>query len=295
MFGDQTDVPESGDWWDAGYLIMWGSNIPLTRTPDAHWMTEARYRGQKVVVMSPDYAENVKFADEWLPVAPGSDAALGMAMGHVVLREFFVEHSVDYFDDYVKHYTDLPFLVSLDAQPDGSYKPGKFLVAGDFDNPQHGSENAMFKPAMWNTATDAPDIPGGTLGHRFGDAGLGHWNLELGDITPALTLAGDAADSVELVLPAFDNPDGSVRELRRGVPVRRVGDRLVTTVFDLMLAQYGVGREGLPGAVAHRLRRRRRRLHPRLAGGDHQRAGRQGRARSPASSPATPNRRGAAR
>ena len=32
MFGDQTDVPESGDWWDAGYLIMWGSNVP----DDAH-------------------------------------------------------------------------------------------------------------------------------------------------------------------------------------------------------------------------------------------------------------------
>jgi nitrate reductase alpha subunit len=35
--------------------------------------------------------------------------------------------------------------------------------------------------------------------------------------------------------------------LRRGVPVRRVGEHLVTTVFDLMLAQYGVGRDGLPG------------------------------------------------
>ena len=66
VFGDQTDVPESGDWWDAGYLVMWGSNVPVTRTPDAHWMTEARYRGQKVVVVAPDYADNVKFADEWL-------------------------------------------------------------------------------------------------------------------------------------------------------------------------------------------------------------------------------------
>ncbi|MBS1848570.1 MAG: nitrate reductase subunit alpha, partial [Actinobacteria bacterium] len=51
VFGDQTDVPESGDWWDAAYLIMWGSNVPLTRTPDAHWMTEARYRGQKVIAV----------------------------------------------------------------------------------------------------------------------------------------------------------------------------------------------------------------------------------------------------
>ena len=71
MFGDQTDVPESGDWWDAGYLIMWGSNVPVTRTPDAHWMTEARYRGQKVIAVAPDYADNVKFADEWLPAQPG--------------------------------------------------------------------------------------------------------------------------------------------------------------------------------------------------------------------------------
>ena len=77
VFGDQTDVPESGDWWNAGYLIMWGSNLPVTRTPDAHWMTEARYRGQKVVAVAPDYADNVKFADEWLPAKPGTDARAG--------------------------------------------------------------------------------------------------------------------------------------------------------------------------------------------------------------------------
>ena len=97
VFGDQTDVPESGDWWNAGYLIMWGSNLPVTRTPDAHWMTEARYRGQKVIAVAPDYADNVKFADEWLPARPGTDAALAMAMGHVVLKEFFVDRQTPYF------------------------------------------------------------------------------------------------------------------------------------------------------------------------------------------------------
>ncbi len=40
-FGDQTDVPESGDWFNAGYLLIWGTNLPTTRTPDAHFMTEA--------------------------------------------------------------------------------------------------------------------------------------------------------------------------------------------------------------------------------------------------------------
>ncbi|HSN42843.1 MAG TPA: nitrate reductase subunit alpha [Propionibacteriaceae bacterium] len=250
VFGDQTDVPESGDWWDAGYLIMWGSNVPLTRTPDAHWMTEARYRGQKVVVMSPDYAENVKFADEWLPVAPGTDAALGMAMGHVVLKEFFVDRQVDYFMNYTRHYTDLPFLVTLDEQPDGTWKPGKNLVAGDFDCPENDSENAMFKPALWDAVTDAPAIPNGTLGHRFGEEGMGKWNLELGELDPSLTLMADGVETVELVLPRFDTPDDQVEAIHRGVPVRRVGDHVVTTVFDLLLAQYGVGRPGLPGVWA---------------------------------------------
>ena len=57
-------------------------------------MTEARYRGQKVVVVSPDYAEHTKFADHWLAAEPGSDGALAMAMGHVILKEFYVERQV---------------------------------------------------------------------------------------------------------------------------------------------------------------------------------------------------------
>ena len=50
-----------------------------------------------------------------------------------------------------------------------------------------------------------------------------------------------------MLLPRFDTADGHGEVLRRGVPVRRVGGHLVTTVFDLVLAQYGVGRAGLPG------------------------------------------------
>ena len=114
IWGDQTDVPESADWWNAGYVILWGSNIPQTRTPDAHFMTEARYRGQKVVVVSPDFAGHTKFADHWLPATAGSDGALAMAMGHVILKEFYVERQVPYFERYARENTDLPFLVTLE-------------------------------------------------------------------------------------------------------------------------------------------------------------------------------------
>ena len=116
VFGDQTDVPESGDWWDAGYLVMWGSNVPVTRTPDAHWMTEARYRGQKVVVVAPDYADNVKFADEWLAIAARHRRGAGDGDGPRDPAEFFVDRQTPYFAEYTKKYTDLPYLVSLERR-----------------------------------------------------------------------------------------------------------------------------------------------------------------------------------
>jgi nitrate reductase alpha subunit len=251
VFGDQTDVPESGDWWDAGYLVMWGSNVPVTRTPDAHWMTEARYRGQKVIAVSPDYADNVKFADEWLAVKPGTDGALAMAMGHVILKEFFVDRTTPYFATYTKRFTDLPYLVTLDevAGAPGTFRAGKFLTAADL--PEHADqENAHFKPVLVDDRTAEPAVPNGSLGDRFGDAGAGKWNLDLGDVDPRLSLLEPGAETVSLELPRFDDLDGTPGSLTRDVPVRRVGDRVVTTVLDLMLAHYGVGRDGLGGAYA---------------------------------------------
>lgn len=250
VFGDQTDVPESGDWWDATYLMMWGSNVPVTRTPDAHWMAEVRYRGTKVVTVSPDYADNTKFADEWLPAQAGTDAALAMAMGHVILTEFFVRRTTPFFDEYVRRYTDLPFLIHLDPHDDphngDTLVPGKFLTADELTADDSPGED-VWKTVVLDDATGAPVVPNGSMGFRYAESGVGRWNLDLDGVEPALTLLGDGAESVTVAFPAFDAPDGSGSVMHRGVPARRVGGHLVTTVFDLMLAQYGVARDGLPG------------------------------------------------
>ena len=87
--GEQTDVPESADWYNSTYIIAWGSNVPQTRTPDAHFFTEVRYKGAKTVAVTPDYSEVAKLADIWLHPKQGTDAALAMAMGHVALNEFY--------------------------------------------------------------------------------------------------------------------------------------------------------------------------------------------------------------
>lgn len=168
-----------------------------------------------------------------------------MAMGHVILREFFLDRQVPHFTSYVGKFTDLPFLIALDERADGAYTAGKFLTAADLGSTE---ENAAFKTVLLDAATGEPVAPHGSLGFRYGEAGAGKWNLELGDVEPQLSLYSDAeARPVELLLPRFDGPSGAGATMRRGVPARMIAGRLVTTVFDLLLADYSVGRPGLPG------------------------------------------------
>ncbi|MGH8988900.1 MAG: molybdopterin-dependent oxidoreductase, partial [Acidimicrobiales bacterium] len=213
------------------------------------FMTEARYRGQKVVVVSPDYSDHTKFADDWLAANPGTDGALAMAMGHVMLAEFYRDRKVARFEQYARTYTDLPFLVTLKERGD-AYVPDHFLTAADLAGAEDAAE---WKTVVFDEETGKPAVPNGSIGFRWNESGKGKWNLELGEIHPALSCHGSpGAEGVRVDLPRFDLGEGdgagsAGAVLRRGVPALRVSGRLVTTVFDLVMAQYGVGREGLPG------------------------------------------------
>ena len=200
-FGDQTDVPESGDWWNASYLVIWGTNLPTTRTPDAHFMVESRYRGQKVVVVSPDYAEHTKFADDWLAAEPGIDGALAMAMGHVILKEFYVDRETPYFRDYARRFTDLPLLVTLREREDG-YVADRLLRASDLEGSPAELEHAEWKTVVLDERTGQPAVPNGSVGHRYAASDEGSWNLKLEGIEPVLTLIDRATERVPVDLPA---------------------------------------------------------------------------------------------
>src|SRR3546814_14945804 len=87
--------------------MVWGSNVPQTRTPDAHFYTEVRYKGTKTVAVSSDFGEMVKFGDIWLAPKQGTDAALALAMGHVILKEFHHSNASDYFHAYARRSTEI--------------------------------------------------------------------------------------------------------------------------------------------------------------------------------------------
>ncbi|MEO1226576.1 MAG: nitrate reductase subunit alpha [Pseudomonadota bacterium] len=260
-WGEQTDVPESADWYNSGFLILWGSNVPQTRTPDAHFYTEARYRGAKSVVVSPDYSEAAKFSDLWLHPKQGTDSALAMAMGHVILREFHIDRQAEYFEAYARQYTDMPMLVRLEER-DGRYVPGQLLRASEFDGDLGQDNNPDWKTVAIDRTSGRIVVPRGSAGFRWGEQG--HWNLEKKDadgneIDPALTLImeGDHDDTVDVGFPYFGNREHDHFEgtdhpdvLARRVPVKSVrlkdGNALVATVFDLFVANYGLDR-GLGG------------------------------------------------
>lgn len=165
-WGEQTDVPESADWYNATYIMMWGSNVPQTRTPDAHFMTEVRYKGTKIVSVFPDYAEGAKFADIWLHPKQGTDSALAMAMCHVILKEFHVSGKSDYFEHYCRQYTDMPHLVRM-IKKDGVFVPDRYVRAADFIDALGEISHPDWKTVVIDEYTDLPVVPVGSVGFRW--------------------------------------------------------------------------------------------------------------------------------
>ncbi|GME39489.1 MULTISPECIES: nitrate reductase subunit alpha [unclassified Pantoea] len=257
-WGEQTDVPESADWYNSAYIIAWGSNVPQTRTPDAHFFTEVRYKGTKTVAITPDYAEVAKLCDQWLSPKQGTDSAMALAMGHVMLKEFHLDREVGYFRDYVRRYTDMPMLVMLEPREGGYYAAGRQLRASDLVNGLGQENNPEWKTVALDQTTGELIAPQGSIGFRWGEKGK--WNLEQRDglsqkeVELQLSLLGSHDEVVEVGFPYFG---GIISEhfnsvaldeiLLHKLPVKRLqladgSEALVTSVYDLTLANYGLDR-----------------------------------------------------
>jgi nitrate reductase / nitrite oxidoreductase, alpha subunit len=261
VWGEQTDVPESADWYNSNYLILWGSNVPQTRTPDAHFFTEVRYKGAKGVVITPDYSEAAKLADLWLNPKQGTDAAVAMAFGHVILKEFHLEKPSAYFTDYVRRYSDMPMLVTLEDFQDG-YRPTRFLRASDLADNLGQEDNPEWKTIALDENSDELVSPQGSIGYRWD--GSKKWNIEDREgaegreVKLQLSLINGAENTASVAFPYFggeehehwDHQEGESVQFRR-VPCREItladgNTAKIATVYDLMMANYSIDR-GLGG------------------------------------------------
>lgn len=252
VWGEQTDVCESADWYNSKFCVSMGANLGMTRTPDIHFFSESKHNGTKTVVMSPDFSMVAKHADQWIPCHAGSDGAFWMAVTHVILKEYHADRQVPYFMEYVKRYTDCPFLVELEKEGD-YYKPGRMLRANRVAK-YKDVENGEWQFLNIDEASGKLVCPKGAMGSRWAEAKKGNWNLKYEDFLdnatyePTLTLLDKSDDVYNVKFVEY----GLDRTALRGVPVKFIettdGNKVaVTTIYDLTMGQYGISR-GLQGA-----------------------------------------------
>src|SRR3972149_5793470 len=99
------------------YMLCWGWNVTNAGGNKFCWLTwnqqlrDARERGLKMVVIDPYLRGAGPFADDWLPIRPGTALALAPALCHQLIQQGTIDR------DYLKRYTNSPFLL----QDDGTF------------------------------------------------------------------------------------------------------------------------------------------------------------------------------
>jgi molybdopterin guanine dinucleotide-containing S/N-oxide reductase-like protein len=87
------------------YIIAWGSNIHGNNVHLWPFIEEARRKGAKLVVIDPYRTRTAKCADWYLPINPGTDAALALGLMHVIINENLCD--ADYVTRYTVGFDDL--------------------------------------------------------------------------------------------------------------------------------------------------------------------------------------------
>jgi anaerobic selenocysteine-containing dehydrogenase len=116
---DPDTVPQSK------YIINWGSNTSVTNMHLWALMHQARKAGATIVTIDPFKSKTAGHSDWWIPIRPGTDAALALGMMHILFRDglqdddYLQNHCLgaaelrdrvlnDYAPDKVSHITGIP-------------------------------------------------------------------------------------------------------------------------------------------------------------------------------------------
>ena len=223
---------------DSRMVILWGFNAADTRFgPETESiLREVKKRGIPIVVIDPRRTRTVKRYDaEWLPIFPGSDAALMLAILHVILEEGledrdFIEEYGSGFDQLETHVNGqdgtpaktpewaatrcgLPASVIRDfARRYGASKPAALLPGLSIQR-TIGGEEADRLGGVLQLALGNVGIPGGS-------AGTGQWNKTPGPRCGSLPVPPNPADRPgrPCAVPVYQWPDAVLGGTAAGWP-----------------------------------------------------------------------------
>jgi anaerobic selenocysteine-containing dehydrogenase len=108
-FGSPVPGAFMPDLENAGCILYWGYNPSVSRLVHATATVDAVNRGARLIVVDPRRTGLASKADHWLPVRPGTDAALALGLIHVMLERGW------YDETFVRRWTNAPLLVRTDT------------------------------------------------------------------------------------------------------------------------------------------------------------------------------------
>ncbi|WP_165253917.1 molybdopterin-dependent oxidoreductase [Adlercreutzia sp. ZJ304] len=130
------------DWKRSKYVLNVGSNLLETTLTYSSNFFDAIEAGTKIVTVDPHFSLTASKSTEWVPIKPGTDAALYLGMISKIIDD-------ELFDrDYLTKYTSMPFLVGED---------GALLRNGE--EPSEDKDGKKIDPAdymVWDAAVGAP-------------------------------------------------------------------------------------------------------------------------------------------
>lgn len=103
---------EMTDLVNAKTVVIWGSNPAVSQIQGMHFISDAHEAGAKLICIDPVFTVTASKCDQWIPIAPGTDGLLAIALMNIILEKGWQD------DEFIKTQTVAPFLVK---QSDGSY------------------------------------------------------------------------------------------------------------------------------------------------------------------------------
>lgn len=239
FFPDRYDDPR---WMAPKVMVVWGNN-PIMSNADGflgHWVVECMKRGTELIVVDPGMIWLSAKAKYWLPIRPGTDAAMALAWLNVIIEEDLVDHEfIDCwtygFEDLaerVKEYTpekvaDICWVPAEKIREAARYyatsHPASIQWGVSIDMQESAVPAGQAINALW-AVTGNMDVPGGNVIARtpfdcalFGEAGLPNVPQELiakriGDQEYPFRGAGLASQSAL--------GDAYYKALEEGIPYR---------------------------------------------------------------------------
>src|SRR6266436_1217913 len=231
VYGVKLGTPPQ-DFAHAGLIIAWASNIHGNNVHLWPFIEEARRKGAKLVVIDPYRTRTAACADWYLPINPGTDGALALAMMHVIIGEGL--HDADYVAKHTLGFAELREKVKAYSPESVAHWTG--ISAEDIRKLAH--EYATVRPSVIRLNYGVQRSEGGGMATRaiaMLPCITGSWKKIGGGLqmstSGAFGLNNDALRRPDLAPAGMQHPPRSVNMVELGKALNTLSDPPVKALF----------------------------------------------------------------